>query len=187
MSTTTTNNNNTMSNNNYTNNGKNGNHQEDDFFINEPTQIFKIHDAVESMDGKSLIAVESNTFEIPVLPRGRNLQINILSTWGDPYYVGLMGLEIFDSNGHLVTLNNTYEQLEADPPDINILPEYDNDPRTVDKLLDGHNHTCDDMHAWLAPFRKGGDHFIYLAFDDVTTISMMRFWNYNKSRIITKH
>ena len=183
MSTTTTNNNNTLSNNNYTNNGKNGNHQEDDFFINEPTQIFKIHDAVESMDGKSLIAVESNTFEIPVLPRGRNLQINILSTWGDPYYVGLMGLEIFDSNGHLVTLNNTYEQLEADPPDINILPEYDNDPRTVDKLLDGHNHTCDDMHAWLAPFRKGGDHFIYLAFDDVITISMMRFWNYNKSRI----
>jgi hypothetical protein len=168
-------------------NNNNNNHtkknQEDDFFINEPTQIFKIHDAVESMDGKSLIAVESNTFEIPELPKGRSLQINILSTWGDPYYVGLMGLEIFDSNGHLVTLNNMYEQLEADPPDINILPEYENDPRTVDKLLDGHNHTCDDMHAWLAPFQNGGDHFIYLTFDDVKTISMMRFWNYNKSRI----
>ena len=34
-------------------------------------------------------------------------------------------------------------QVWADPPDINVLPEYGNDPRTVDNLLDGHNHTCD--------------------------------------------
>ena len=146
-------------------------------------QVFKVHEPMESISGDSVIAVESTNFEIPVLPKGHNLTVNILSTWGDPYYVGLMGLEIFDSNGHLVVLSNTDEQLEADPPDINVLPEYESDPRTVDKLVDGHNHTCDDMHAWLAPFRQGNDHCIFLTFDTKVSISMMRFWNYNKSRI----
>ena len=102
----------------------------------------------------------------------------------------------------------------ADPPDINVLPEYGNDPRTVDNLLDGHNHTCetrrmlsarrtrrlagtaeassslpplpsrcDDLHAWLAPFTRGGAHVIGIRFDAPTTLSMIRVWNYNKSRI----
>ena len=39
------------------------------------------------------------------------------------------------------------------------------------------------MHAWLAPFRSGNNHFIYIDFDEETAISMMRIWNYNKSRI----
>ena len=93
----------------------------------------------------------STMFEIPVLPRGRQLLINILSTWGDPYYVGLMGLEVFDGTGHPVPVTEVW----ADPPDINVLPEYNGDPRTVDKLVDGHNFTCDDLHAWLAPFKRG--------------------------------
>ena len=27
------------------------------------------------------------------------------------------------------------------------------DPRTVDNLMDGHNYTTDDLHAWLARFQ----------------------------------
>jgi hypothetical protein len=27
------------------------------------------------------------------------------------------------------------------------------DPRTVDNLVDGHNYTTDDLHAWVAPFK----------------------------------
>jgi hypothetical protein len=122
-------------------------------------------------------------FEIPELPSGTLLSINILSTWGDPHYVGLMGVEIFDDCGRLVTLTNPDAQLWADPADINVLAEYGNDPRTVDNLIDGVNHTCDDLHSWLAPYTLGRNHFVNFKFDEVTTISMIRFWNYNKSRI----
>ncbi|KAJ1449975.1 hypothetical protein M885DRAFT_469901 [Pelagophyceae sp. CCMP2097] len=131
----------------------------------------------------SVRAEQSTLFVIPELPRGSELTLNILSTWGDPYYVGLMGLEVFDAAGHLVTVANVDAQLWADPPDINILKGGGDDPRTVDKLVDGVNHTGDDLHAWLAPFRRGESHYVGLRFDAPTTVSMIRIWNYNKSRI----
>jgi len=73
-------------------------------------------------------------------------------------------------------------QIWANPADINILPEYGRDPRTVgelniifihchqifrlhfltDNLLDGCNHTCDDLHAWLTPFTSGQEHLIWV-------------------------
>jgi len=143
---------------------------------------FKINDIIENTKGKAM-SIPSSQFVIPTLPKGSGLAINILSTWGDPYYVGLMGIDLFDGSGHPITLDDVYNQLSADPPDINMLPEYDNDPRTVDNLMDGINHTCDDLHAWLAPFTPGSNHFIYIDLNEETTISMIRIWNYNKSRI----
>jgi protein JBTS26 len=137
---------------------------------------------IESLRGDVTHAANTE-FCIPELPRGKVLTLNILSTWGDPHYLGLMGIEIFDKSGHLVHLSNPSEQIWANPADINVLPEYENDPRTVDNLLDGVNHTCDDLHAWLTPFTAGQDHLITIEFDEETTVSMIRVWNYNKSRI----
>ncbi|OQR99159.1 hypothetical protein THRCLA_06594 [Thraustotheca clavata] len=83
---------------------------------------------------------------IPVLPRGRKLIFECLSTWGDPYYIGLNGFDIFDNNGALVKL--TPRQIAANPSSINVLPEYANeqDPRVATNLIDGVNYTCDDLH-----------------------------------------
>ena len=124
---------------------------------------------------------ENYDFWIPKLPIGKCVVFNILSTWGDNFYVGLSGIEIFDNEGNQVIINP--EDIMANPPDINILPGYNNDPRTVDKLVDKHWFTKDDLHVWLAPFTPGKEHKIQIDFPKFITISMIRIWNYNKSRI----
>ncbi|XP_026172275.1 protein KIAA0556 isoform X2 [Mastacembelus armatus] len=118
-------------------------------------------------------------FEIPVLPQGQRLVINILSTWGDRHYVGLNGLEVFSSSGEPLRPAH----IHADPPDINILPAYGKDPRVVTNLIDSINRTQDDMHLWLAPFTPGCSHTIFLDFGAPYQVAMIRVWNYNKSRI----
>uniref|UniRef100_A0A8C6S9F0 KIAA0556 n=1 Tax=Neogobius melanostomus TaxID=47308 RepID=A0A8C6S9F0_9GOBI len=118
-------------------------------------------------------------FEIPVLPKGQRLVMNITSTWGDRHYVGLNGLEVFSSSGE--PLRPTH--ISADPPDINVLPAYGKDPRVVMNLTDGVNRTQDDMHLWLAPFTSGRNHTIFLDFGAPFHVAMIRVWNYNKSRI----
>uniref|UniRef100_A0A671QAZ0 Katanin interacting protein n=1 Tax=Sinocyclocheilus anshuiensis TaxID=1608454 RepID=A0A671QAZ0_9TELE len=118
-------------------------------------------------------------FEIPVLPQGRHLVINILSTWGDRHYIGLNGIEIFSSTGEPVTPVH----ITADPPDINILPAYGKDPRVVTNLIDSVHRTQDDMHLWLAPYTPGRKHVISMDLGVRCCLAMIRVWNYNKSRI----
>ncbi len=67
-------------------------------------------------------------------------------------------------------------QITADPPDINILPEYGNDPRVVKNLIDGVNKTRDDIHMWLAPFTPNRKHLISMTFEHPTKIAMIRIW-----------
>ncbi|NXU40502.1 K0556 protein, partial [Drymodes brunneopygia] len=122
---------------------------------------------------------DGSDFKIPVLPHGQHLVIDIRTTWGDRHYVGLNGIEVFSSKGEPVQI----AKITAEPPDINILPAYGNDPRVVTNLIDGVNRTQDDMHLWLAPFTPGKPHFVFIDFVSSCQVAMIRIWNYNKSRI----
>ena len=128
-------------------------------------------------------AIVSSDMRVPNMPRGQILRLVILSTWGDQHYVGLSGLEIYDDMGNPVAFQDPKSQISAIPPDVNILPGYGTDPRTVDKLLDGVNWTCDDLHVWLAPYTKGQNNIVTIDLQSSVTISLIRIWNYNKSRI----
>ncbi|NXO02859.1 K0556 protein, partial [Rhinopomastus cyanomelas] len=130
-------------------------------------------------DNNSVQAHDGNDFKIPVLPYGQHLVISIQTTWGDRHYVGLNGIEVFSSKGEPVQIS----KITAEPPDINILPAYGNDPRVITNLIDGVNRTQDDMHLWLAPFTPGKPHFIFIDFVNSCQVAMIRIWNYNKSRI----
>ncbi|XP_078316471.1 katanin-interacting protein-like isoform X4 [Crassostrea virginica] len=138
-----------------------------------------IKEEAEEVEPVSTDADLDDNFVIPELPYGKELVIDIKTTWGDKHYVGLTGIEVFSSTGESVTVT----KITAKPLDINILNEYDKDPRVVTNLVDGVNRTRDDVHMWLAPFTPKGDHFIYLTFDKPCQIALMRIWNYNKSRI----
>ncbi|NXJ68842.1 K0556 protein, partial [Rostratula benghalensis] len=131
------------------------------------------------VEENSMEVHDGNDFKIPVLPYGQHLVINIQTTWGDRHYVGLNGIEVFSSKGEPVQIS----KITAEPPDINILPAYGNDPRIITNLIDGVNRTQDDMHLWLAPFTPGKPHFIFIDFVNSCQVAMIRIWNYNKSRI----
>jgi len=92
-------------------------------------------------------------FKIPILPSGRRIKFTLYTTWGDQYYVGLSGIELINDEGQFIKIKKS--QISAEPPDINILPGYGDDPRTVDKVVNGNYLNCDDFHQWLAPYSKG--------------------------------
>jgi len=97
---------------------------EEDFSMERNNRVFSNKkEPLVSLLG-SVEFIQSTAFTIPELPRGKSLVLNLLSTWGDPHYIGLMGIEIFDKSGHLVTLSNVDQQIWANPADINVLPEY---------------------------------------------------------------
>lgn len=43
------------------------------------------------------------------MPQGFVYQLIIFSSWGDPYYVGLTGIEIYDSDGYPIRLTKDSE------------------------------------------------------------------------------
>lgn len=54
-------------------------------------------------------------------------------TWGDSHYVGLTGLEVVGKEGDSLPLDLT--MVNASPRDLNDLPEYGQDARTLDKSV----------------------------------------------------
>jgi len=59
------------------------------------------------------------------------LQLNFTMTWGDCHYLGLTGLEVIGKNGRALSIST--EQISASPQDLNDLPEYTADSRTLGK------------------------------------------------------
>ena len=96
----------------------------------------------------------------PSLPQGSRLQLDLLSTWGDPNYIGLSGIEICDDIGDVVKIVAPKRQARASPSGVHELPGLQDDPRTVDNLFDGVHDTSDALHMWLAPFTPGRPHTV---------------------------
>jgi len=125
------------------------------------------------------------TFYVPpVLPVGYVLRIELHETWGDPYYVGLNGLEIYDQENKLIPLSPT--NVTAIPHSVRVFSDCKDDVRTPDKLIDGVNDCSDSSHMWLAPFQSPEDGHaeatkIIVTFDVPVIISYVKIWNYSKT------
>lgn len=145
----------------------------------------------------------SSTTASDVMPQGSLWRLVIYTTHGDNNYVGLNGLECFDVHGRRVSFLSSavVEEISAIPPDLTVLPGYEEDPRQVQNLLDGVNETKDDLHQWLAPQLQvafehltkdqaqiaspytGAIALISLRFTQTQqTLSALRIYNFNKSR-----
>ncbi|KAL1452893.1 hypothetical protein WDU94_007078 [Cyamophila willieti] len=113
------------------------------------------------------------------MPKGFVYQFSLLNTWGDQYYLGLNGLELYDEFGDRIPL--TMENIFAYPQGVHILHGMENDARTCDKLLDGVNNSTDGTHSWLAPILPQEINKLYVVFDSPKVISMIKLWNYGKT------
>lgn len=111
--------------------------------------------------------------------RASKIKLNLLDTWGDPYYIGLTGVELFDNNGDVVPIDCT--MLDSDPKDVRELPGHEDDLRTIDKLINTKNVTTDDQNMWLAPFTSGENHYVTINLPSAKELCGIRIWNYNKS------
>lgn len=113
------------------------------------------------------------------MPCGFIFQFQLLSSWGDPYYIGLTGLELYDEHGERIPLSQN--NIAAFPDSVNALEGVCGDVRTPDKLIDQVNDTSDGRHMWLAPILPGLVNRVYVIFDLPTTVSMIKLWNYTKT------
>ncbi|XP_054849304.1 katanin-interacting protein isoform X2 [Eublepharis macularius] len=121
----------------------------------------------------------SMDYEAPLMPSGFIFQFQLLTSWGDPYYIGLNGLELYNECGEKILLNEN--NIAAFPDSVNILDGVCGDIRTPEKLIDGVNGTNDGRHMWLAPILPGLVNRVYVVFDLPTTVSMIKLWNYAKT------
>lgn len=127
---------------------------------------------------------------------GFTVRINMYSTHGDHYYVGLNGIELYDQLGEKISIESS-RQVSANPAGINCLPGMEHDVRTPDKLFNGRNLSFDDKDMWLAPFKFTRSHaaanssrqdsekrepnFVSISFDVPVALSAIRLWNYAKT------
>uniref|UniRef100_Q8C753-3 Isoform 3 of Katanin-interacting protein n=1 Tax=Mus musculus TaxID=10090 RepID=Q8C753-3 len=136
-------------------------------------------DQVPGLELQTSPPVSEVTTPEPGIFYGLCLRLNLTASWGDLHYIGLTGLEVVGKDGEALPIQP--HQLSASPRDLNDLPEYNDDSRTLDKLIDGMNITTEDEHMWLIPFSPGLDHVVMIHFDRAQSIAGLRLWNYNKS------
>ena len=64
---------------------------------------------------------------------------------------------------------------------MNAIPGHGSDHRTLDKLINGVNHTSDDKNMWLVPYNAGEPHTITINIGQIVQIGSIKIYNYNKS------
>ena len=120
-------------------------------------------------------------------PTGFTLEFHLKCTFGDPYYIGLNSIEIFDIMGNnlLVKENEANFRIIADPPGVFILPEMNRDPRVVSNLCKPNPFADGVSDVWLAPFakydRKYNRNIVAVEFKNPVTIGVINIWNYSRT------
>lgn len=71
--------------------------------------------------------------DLTLPPSTTGVRIELVLTWGDFHYMGLTGLELVGKDGKSLPLD--ISMMAALPRDLNDLPEYGHDLRTLDKCV----------------------------------------------------
>ena len=108
------------------------------------------------------------------------------SNHGDPYYIGLNGIQIFDHLGRDVfhSPDSNKFRIEAFPEGVFEEKLMAWDERKVSNLINQLNDNCNYENIWLAPLLKPEiDHqvnSISFVFEQPVVFSLVNVWNYIK-------
>ncbi len=68
-------------------------------------------------NGKNVLSISPTVatdsledFIIPELPKGKVMEFDITSTWGDKHYVGLNGIELFNDSGQPIKIKEVSQK-----------------------------------------------------------------------------
>ncbi|ETN78430.1 hypothetical protein NECAME_10353 [Necator americanus] len=106
-------------------------------------------------------------------------QLQLLSSWGDEFYIGLNGVELYDTRGEKINVGP--QNLAAFPESVNILPSVENDPRTSMNLINGCNDTEKAELMWLTPMLPNRCARVFFVFDVPIAVSAVVIYNYRKT------
>lgn len=133
----------------------------------------KFKEVVEMMRG----------FELPNLPSGRTVTVELFSNWGDCNHVGLNGIEFFDESGRVLKFLTPEDSIWMQSTGRRKKPSIYNDPSFLARIIGGKFLTRDQNDIWITNYEQGSHLAFCLNFEELQTLSMIRVWNYNKSRI----
>jgi hypothetical protein len=122
-------------------------------------------------------------YEAPLFPQGFNLKFIFWSTWGDPYYLGINGIELYDPTGKKLNIQPSI--VTATPFSVGELNPSQEDVRVPSNLLNGRNNTWDASDMWLSPLASSignsQGNIVFFVFDVPICLSMIKVWNYSKN------
>jgi len=109
------------------------------------------------------------------------IRLVLSSNHGNPNFVGLTGLELYDINNQLIDIE-TAETIGALPKDVHTVYNNENDNRIFENIFNGENNVDDSYNMWVTVFDLSNKKFPYieLSFKKYIYLSKIKLFNYNK-------
>ena len=115
---------------------------------------------------------------------GFTLKFHLKTTFGDPYYIGLNEIEIFDYKG-INIIKEKKNKISAKPEGVFVLDRMADDKRRVENLKNGISVSDNYNNIWLAPLIKfkiqKRKNLIVIDFEKPFILGMINIWNYSKN------
>lgn len=114
-------------------------------------------------------------FEIPELPEGDRLSFHLIENWGDPFYFGLNGIEIFNDHGVRVNIVKVWRLFYL----IILFQKIQTnatESTAIENLLNDNYTTKDANQLWTAKYNSDEPITIDIDLSKRQNIAMIRIW-----------